>query len=482
MKSKMLIKLAASFGAIMLLFAMVLGSVFLLLFRSHTIDLNRMTMEQKAVSIASTLSSFESGNGMGKGSMGGYGAYLRFLDELAAAEVWIVDAQLNIMSRGHGMHQENYEKLPENAEQIVSRVFAGERTYGEDFSGLLGVPSLTVGAPILAGGRVVGAVLLHSPVSGINAAVRQGALALIAGAGAALLLAGLAAMLLSYRLTRPLKQMKTTALQLADGNYAAQTGIVQQDEIGQLAAVLDVLAQRLQQAEMERAALDRLRDNFIANVSHELRTPVAVLRGSVELLRNGTINNPGEIADYYDHMLSESHHMERLVNDLLELSRLQDEGFQLEVDEVNLCDVIRDAARSIRRTAQSKKIAIEVSCPNEDCLVIGDYGRIRQLLLILLDNAVKFSGEHGTVELTLTKEDGNILTITDHGVGISPEDLPHIFDRFHKTSAPGNKTGSGLGLAIAKEIAMRHNAGIGVESSEAGTSFRIFLPEPFATL
>lgn len=475
MKSKMLMKLTVSFAAVMLVFTAVLGSVFLLLFRSHTIDLNRATMEQKAVSIAATLASFEAGHGMGKGGMGGYGAYLRFLDELTLAEVWIVDAQLNVISRGHGMHEASYGELPENAEQIVSRVFAGELTYGEEFSGLLGTPSLTVGAPILAGERIVGAVLLHSPVSGINAAVRQGGLALAAGAGAALLLAGLAAMLLSYRLTRPLRQMKKTALQLVDGNYAARTGIVQQDEIGQLASVLDVLAQRLRRAETEREALDKLRENFVANVSHELRTPVAVLRGSIELLRNGTVNQPDEIADYYDQMLSESRHLERLVNDLLELSRLQDEGFQLEIGEVNLCDVVRDAARSIRRTAQSKNVTVEVSYPAEDCLVMGDYGRIRQLLLILLDNAVKFSPEHGVVEVSLLKKDGFVLTVTDHGIGISPEDLPHIFDRFHKTNTPDNKTGSGLGLAIAKEIAMRQNARLAVESGGSGTCFSVYL-------
>ena len=478
MKKKLFFKLAASFAAVMLLFTLVLGTVFLSLFRSHTIDLNRATMEEKAVSIAQTLSSFESGTSeMGNGRMGGYGAYLRFLDELAMSEIWIVDEQLHVISHGHNITEMSKGELPENAGQIVERVFAGELTYGEEFSDLLGAPSLTVGAPIIVGSRVIGAVLLHSPVSGINAAVRQVGMALAAGTGAALLLAGLAAALLSYRFTRPLTQIKNTALLLAGGDYTAQTGVVRQDEIGQLAVVMDELAHRLCLARAERDALDKLRESFVANVSHELRTPVAVLRGSLENLRDGAVSKPEEITEYYDQMLSESFHLERLVNDLLELSRLQDEGFSLEMEEVNLCDIVRDAARAIRRGAQSKGIIVQAVCPDHDCIVVGDYGRIRQLLLILLDNAVKFSPEQSVIEVALIKKDGFILTVTDHGTGIEEALLPFVFDRFHKINTPENKNGTGLGLAIAKEIATRHKAEIHVESSKSGTCFTISFPQ-----
>lgn len=142
MKNRIFIKLISTFGAVMLLFSVVLGSVFITLFRSHTMEINRTTMEQKAISIADTLSAFQ------QSGMGGYGAYMRFLDELAMAEVWIVDENLNISARGFDKHMVSYEQLPENAEQIVSKVFSGEITYGEEFSGLLGVSALTVGAPI----------------------------------------------------------------------------------------------------------------------------------------------------------------------------------------------------------------------------------------------------------------------------------------------------------------------------------------------
>lgn len=155
MKNRIFIKLISTFGAVMLLFSIVLGSVFITLFRSHTIEINRTSMEQKAISIADTLSTFQQGGMSGMGGMGGYGAYMRILDELAMAEVWIVDENLNISAQGFGKHMVTYEQLPENAEEIVSKVFSGEITYGVEFSGLLGVSALTVGAPIWVNDEVI---------------------------------------------------------------------------------------------------------------------------------------------------------------------------------------------------------------------------------------------------------------------------------------------------------------------------------------
>lgn len=470
MKHKILIKLLAAFGVVMLLFSVVLGSVFLALFREHTVKINRTAMEQQAASIADTLSSFQ------RGSMGGYGAYLRFLDKLTTADVWIVDDNLGITTCGPEKYTVHYNDLPENAELIVARVFSGEQTYGAEFSGLLGVNALTVGMPIYSGETVVGAVLLHAPASGVNDAVAQGMLTLVIGCAAALLFAGMMAFVLSYRFTCPLSRMKTAALALADGNYEITTGVSSSDEIGQLAQTLDVLAQRLRAVEVERENLDRSRDRFVADVSHELRTPVAVLRGSIELLRDGTVCQPDEVLEYYRQMLTESRHLERLVNDLLELSRLQDAGFQLRMEEINLCDVVSDAVRAIRPAAQAKQIVMETTVPGIECSLNGDYDRIRQLLFILLDNAVKFSPEGGSIQITLAKAEGCALTVTDHGVGISPADLPHIFDRFYKSNSKENKNGTGLGLAIASEIAKRHNAKISARSGVDGTTFQVVFP------
>lgn len=483
MNKKIVWKLVASFTAVLLLFTAILGTVFVSMFRKHTIAINRSSMETRAVSIAETLALYENGEGtaqqfgmgmgmgMGHHGMGGYGAYLRFLDQVAMATVWIVDNDRNLISASHDGITSGGE-LPENAEKIISRVLKGEITYGEEFSGLLNAPTLTVGVPIRTADGISGAVLLHSPVSGVNEAVLQGLLALGAGAIIALVLAGMAAVWLSYRFTNPLRRMNDAAGCLAEGNYTAKTGVYQADEFGQLAQTIDLLSERLAEARKQQEALDKMKQDFVANVSHELRTPVAVLRGSLEVLQDETINTPEEIREYYDQMLAESRHLERLVNDLLDLSRLQDDQFSLNMDEVNLCDVLRDTQRSIRRSAKEKGLQLLVNCPGEECIVNGDYGRLRQLILILLDNAVKFCRQQGTVELTLEKKkEGCLITVSNDGEEIPAETIPHLFDRFYKTNSLQNRSGTGLGLAIAKQIADRHHGQIRVESRNGVTTF-----------
>lgn len=473
MRRKMVWKLAASFAAVLLLFAAVLGGVYAAAFRRHTVSVNREAMEAQAASVAEALASFESGSGTGRGGRGGYGAYLRFLNGLTAEEVWIVDTDRTLLAPGRARLSQN--SLPAGAWEIVERVLSGESAWGEGFSDLLDAPALTVGVPILSGGDISGAVLLHSPISGVDEAVERALSILCAGAAAALALAGGAAVWLSWRFTAPLERMRKTALRLAEGDYTAKTAVDQPDEIGQLARTIDRLAERLAAAEAQRAALDQLKQDFVANVSHELRTPVAVLRGSLEVLQDGTVSRREEVSAYYTQMLAESRHLERLVNDLLDLSRLQDVQFRLEAEEINLCDVVRDAGRAIRQSARKKEVSVSVLCPEEACLLTGDYGRIRQMLMILLDNAVKFSAPGGAVEFTLGREaEGFAVRVADHGQGIPPEELPHIFDRFWRSGGGGNRSGTGLGLTIARQIAERHGAEICAESGGGETRFTVW--------
>lgn len=481
MNKKILWKLLASFATILLLFSMVLGTVFLYLFRQQTININQIELKKKAVSIAETISSFQSLENNQTMGMGSYRAYLRFVNELALADVWIINENYELVPTGRRMSGMQPEMPPEEAMDMIPDILEGKENKKEISSGMFKTPSLIVGEPItLPDSTVIGAVLIRAPIKGINAAINQGISALFAGILAALFFAAAAALWLSYRLTAPLRRIRKAALALAAGDYKAKSGVFQKDEIGQLASVIDFLADRLLQAEKERAALDKLKEDFVANVSHELRTPVAVLRGSIEVLQDGTVSNPKEILEYYDQMLSESRHLERLVNDLLDLSRLQDNSFHLDMSEVNLCDIVRDATRSGRRFATQKSISIDFKIPEEECTVLGDYGRIRQMLLIFIDNAIKFSHRETTVSITLhVQNDQYILSVLDYGEKIPKELLPHIFDRFKKVNIEKNKDGTGLGLAIAKQIADRHQIRIEVESNEESTSFTLSLPRFF---
>jgi signal transduction histidine kinase len=169
-------------------------------------------------------------------------------------------------------------------------------------------------------------------------------------------------------------------------------------------------------------------------------------------------------------MLGESLYLQRLINDLLDLSKLQNPDFRMEMQELDLRDVLCDAVRSASQLAREKNVAIRQTCDGPAPRLAGDYGRLRQMFLIVLDNAVKFSPPGSDVTVTL---EDSAVTIRDRGAGITEEDLPHIFDRFYKTRSEENKSGSGLGLAIARQIAERHHIELSAESRPGeGASFR----------
>jgi len=476
MNNRIALKLTLYFSAVILLFSVIIGGIFMVLFRSHTIELYKTDLEKRALSIAATLSEVygenggSAGNRAGAGKQGGFGAYLRALDKVALNDVWVVDENLELITNGRmGSGTYSYADLPQDAETVVDRVFMGETTFSEGFSNLLEKPSLTVGTPIYAGGKVVGALLLHSPVEGITKATAQGFYMLAISMFAALALAIILSVFLSLSFTKPLRKMKNTAAQLAEGDYSAKTGVVQKDEIGELAAAIDVLSEQLGLASQESERLLQLRRDFVANISHELRTPVTVIRGSLEALCDKVVTDPAQVETYHSQMLAESIFLQRLVDDLLDLSRLQNPDFKIETQELSLCDVLNDVVRTGQHMAGMKNVEVAAELDTENCTVTGDHGRLRQMFLVVLDNAIKFSYQNGIVKVTLKDK---TVTIKDNGIGIVKDDLPHIFDRFYSVKSAENKKGTGLGLSIAKQIADRHHIEIEVDSKQnEGTQF-----------
>lgn len=473
MKSKIARRLLNYFGTALILFALIIGGVFIVLFRESAVQMNRDALRYRAEAMASVLSGYATRQTGSMGNRAGYGAYLKLLDEIAMTDVWVVDREMNLITAGNPDLGYAYQDLPSDAEAVVASVFGGATTFSESFSGLLDAPTITVGTPIVSGSSVVGALLLHAPASGVDQAVRQGLTAMGISLTAALLLSAILAALLSMKFTRPLERMEKAAVSLAAGTFGSKTGVTQRDEIGKLANAIDQLSEKLQDAEGERDKLNKLRQDFIANISHELRTPVTVLRGSLEALCDRVVEKPEQVEDYHRQMLGETIALERLVNDLMDLTRLENVDFPIEMQTVDLGDALDDAVRSARGIARGKEIQIQVD-RSAAVVITGDYGRLRQMLLIVLDNAVKYSPKGSAVEVRLTPE---LASIRDHGPGIPSEDLPHIFDRFYRASAVRDIAGTGLGLAIAKRIAERHGVKIEVESEPGrGTEFRFTLP------
>ena len=495
-KNKIAFKLSSYFAIALLVFSIIIGSIFVVLFKKHTVELHKDGLANRANSIATTLSGYmEQGN-----KMSSYNTYMKFIGDIAGTDVWIVDEDLNLIIGGmhnemmndtsrhmmnsmddHMMNSINnhmvdadykYSDLPPNADTLIKEVFNDKTVFSEDFSNVLSELTLTIGTPIKnSNNNVIGVVLLHSPVKGINSAVSQGFTVLSISILVALIIAFLLSIGFSITFTKPLRKMKNTAIKLSLGDYTAKNNITQNDDIGELASTIDILANRLDISSKQSDRLDKMRKDFIANISHELKTPVTVIRGSLEALVDKIVKDPIKIEQYHKQMLNETLFLQRLVTDLLDLSKLQNPDFIISKEKISLCDVIDDATRSASHLVKNKDIKIKLHKDNEISIIEGDYGRLRQMLMIILDNAIKFSPENSTVEVTLKKK---TISIQDFGIGIPTEDLPHIFDRFYKSRSEENKTGTGLGLAIAKQIADRHDIKLNIKSDYGNGSTFIF--------
>ncbi len=294
---------------------------------------------------------------------------------------------------------------------------------------------------------------------------------------AALVVSFVVAFVFARNLSHPVLTMRDTARMLSKGEYGEKTGIRRRDEIGELARTIDSLAEKLAKNEEVRKNLDQMRMDFFANVSHELRTPITVMRAYTETLVDGVVTDEEKVRQYYERMLLECKRMERLVGDLLLLSKMQNPDFMVEKEPVNLMEIFRELKRSAGAIAAEKGIHIKLVHEKEIYMMEGDYDRLRQMFLVIFDNAVKFSPEDSTVYVTFSEFERRgqtrvRISIRDEGIGISKEELPNIFEKFYKSKLRQNAKGTGLGLAIARQIALKHGSDILVNSEVGkGTEF-----------
>ena len=233
--------------------------------------------------------------------------------------------------------------------------------------------------------------------------------------------------------------------------------------------------------EVEAISDGRSLHRFTADASHELKTPLMVLRAGVEraLVHPGV---PAEILQSLDETLAQVNQMSEMVENLLTLARADEGRAPLAVEECDLRDVIGDVAETAGMLGESAGITVTSQIPSTPIPMAVDRHRIREMLLNLVTNAIKYTPQSGTVALSLAQEDGSVMfTVADTGIGIAPGDLPHIFDRFWRAdparSRTGDRPGTGLGLSITKWIAEAHGGSITVQSRPGrGSVFTVRLP------
>lgn len=271
----------------------------------------------------------------------------------------------------------------------------------------------------------------------------------------------------------PLRKITKGAESFADGNYHYEVNVDTRDEMGYLAAALNYMSGKIADSEDDQK-------KFIANVSHDFRSPLTSIKGYLEAMLDGTI--PPEMHEkYLGIVLNETERLTKLTNGLLALNNLNTKGMHLDITDFDINDTVRKVAETFEGTCRKKSIAIELVLMGDELFVHADKGRIEQIVYNLTDNAVKFSHHDSVIKIeTAEKKNKIYVSVKDTGIGIPPEDISMIFNRFYKSdsSRGKDKKGTGLGLSIVKEILTAHGENINVVSTPGEGSEFIFSLQP----
>lgn len=475
-KNDVVLRIYTSFAFLLTLTGVLIGVIFMMLYEKNYIRSYTQLLTSQGKAISKRVSGFADGKRAAR-----FQKYTTYIDEIEQAEktdVWIVTNEAAKEPLGDNYINAQIEKtnLSEDMVSVVNRAFLGEIASNSSYDKVYGMTTLCVALPIKdrQTKEVIGAVIMVSMIDRQTMGLKEGRYLITLSVIMAIILSYLVALVFSGFLSKPLEKIGKRITVLASGDYSKIEVKRPYSQIGILEKSLNYLSGELQRTEKEREELEQVRRDFFANVSHELRTPITVLRGYTETLADDILDDQQQITELYQRMLQECQGMERLVGDLFILSKMQNPDFQIEKEPVSLVQIFGDVIRSGKMVGKEKGISFLLSVPEEDpCLVLGDYGRLRQMFMIIIDNAVKFSKEQGKIDIRVKKEEELYqIEIQDYGVGISKEQLPYIFEKFYTSKMRQNEKGTGLGLMIAKQIALRHGGDIKVRSEpEKGTVF-----------
>ena len=316
---------------------------------------------------------------------------------------------------------------------------------------------------------VMGFVLIQTAAQTVHAAYRGLIWQTVLAAVILLAAAWLAVFLIARQMTRPLTAMAQAAGRMAQGDFAARAPEGGSREIRELSQAFNQMAAQL-------STLEQSRRDFVANVSHELRSPITSIQGFAQGMLDGTIPETDH-ARYLHVVVDETHRLAKLIENLLNLSRMENEETSLACTDFDVNELARRVLISRMTAIDEKQLEVAAEFEEDACFVHADSDQIQQVIINLLDNAVKFTPAGGLITLTTRREgDHAVLRVKDNGVGILPQDAAHIFDRFYmadKAHTVGK--GTGLGLAICARIMEKHGQSIRLLSGEGGAEFEITL-------
>lgn len=437
--------------------------------------------------------------------------YLTSMDQLIGARIWLFNTQYELIGASESSSEDGEAASPSNLEReakrrekwqksitaidqqlrdggplsdqvkdIITQVYHGDRVNARIFHPYYKEQVLMVGLPLTdSHGLQTGAILLASPIGGLNKVLKDIYLYTIGVGIIALIISMVIVRSLTKRMVQPLISMKNSAKAIASGDYSLKVIVDGDDEIADLGRSLNSLSRDLEQFVLKTKKMEKMRRDFVANVSHELRTPITIIQGYNEAISDGTITDPEDIKKYRKLINDETLRLERLINELLDISRLQ-KGEGEEMEPIPLAQVVEAVVNMLEGRAHQRDIRLDRYL-DDSLYVYGNGDRLYQLVMILGDNAMKYSPDSSVITFKVTQnpDQSTELTVSDQGYGIPEEDIPYIWKRFYKADKSHSRhiPGTGLGLAIGREIIRIHKAKVQVQSQVGkGTSFVITFP------
>ena len=353
---------------------------------------------------------------------------------------------------------------------LVARALQGQYASRLDTTGE--TPMAFVAMPVLSNGQTIGVAYLSQSLRDVLTVLNDLRSRLLLSTLIALALSVFVGWWLSRRITRPVQQLTTAAEAVAEGHFDQAVQINSRDEIGRLGQTFNDMTSRLQAAR-------QMQVDFVADVSHELRTPLTSIKGTIETLREGAVNDLEVRDQFLETVETETDRLIRLVNDLLVLSRADSAALNLSRKPTDVGQLVQAVADRLAEQAQAFDLSIRVEIAPDVPQAWADADRIEQVLRNLMDNALKYSRPGGSITLRVstTEHDEVLVEVQDVGIGIPASELPRVGERFYRADKSRARGGHGLGLAIAQSLIHAHSGELWLESEEGiGTTASFTLP------
>lgn len=356
---------------------------------------------------------------------------------------------------------------------VVQKVLNEQRYSGfGTLGGLYKGQNFTVGVPYYdTTGKIAGCVLVTTSMADMSALLVDIVRMFLISALLVFLFAAAISYFAVRNMTKPIKQISTAAKSFARGDFKTRVPVTSSDEIGELTCAFNNMADSIEKSE-------ELRRTFVANVSHELRSPMTSIGGYVDGILDGTIP-PEREHQYLEVISSEVRRLSRLVSRMLNITRIQAEDISSGAVKYDFCEQVRRVIIGFDSRIEEKNLNMEIVFSSDSIELYANEDAIFQAVYNLTENAMKFSEPGGNIYIEVSTHAGKLwFSIRNHGADIPADELPYVFDRFHKTdhSRGNDKSGLGLGLYIVKTIINQHHGDVGASSMNGDTEFYFSLP------